>query len=133
MIRRSKITLLAGVAMLAIAGVGTGVALGQGVDTPSRTPFTSYSVSPSPTPSPPDSNAPSPTPSPPSSDSPSPNPSAPVWQLKRPRPPAALIAKAMSARLFSDGKCQELAVEGGSLGESQRGRSLMIPPSRSRA
>jgi hypothetical protein len=72
MIRRAKITLLTGVAVLAIAGAGTGVASGQSADPPP------------PTPPPPYSDTPSPTPSPPDSDSPSPNSPAPLWQLNGP-------------------------------------------------
>ena len=50
MIRRIKITRLAGVVVLAIAGVGTVISFGQNSDPPS------------PTPSPPDSSYNSPTP-----------------------------------------------------------------------
>ncbi|MGH3869021.1 MAG: DUF5666 domain-containing protein [Pseudonocardiaceae bacterium] len=48
MISRTKMTLLAGIAVLAIAGVGTGIAFAQSSDPPSPAPPTSSSAAPAP-------------------------------------------------------------------------------------
>jgi hypothetical protein len=48
MLSRTKMTLLAGIAVLAIAGVGTGIAFAQSSDPPSPAPPTSSSAAPAP-------------------------------------------------------------------------------------
>ncbi len=48
MISRTKMTLLAGIAVLAIAGVGTGIAFAQSSDPPTPAPSTSSDAAPAP-------------------------------------------------------------------------------------
>jgi len=83
----SRSTLLAGVGVLVIAGVGTIVAVKQSAEPPSSPLSSQYRNSTSPIPTdPPYRDGPYPSPSLPFSDSQPPNSSTPVWRLTPSQP-----------------------------------------------